>query len=75
MTERQVINTIDLVSADDWDALRSHKDMFNNTLPREDLPTYSIHVDRGAHVAFCSAVIASQLESSAQQADHSSMYR
>ena len=65
----------DRVSAIDWDALRSHKDMFNNTLPREDLPTYSIHVDRGAHVAFCSAVIASQLESSAQQADHSSMYR
>jgi hypothetical protein len=35
--------------------------MFHNPLPHFDVPSYSIHVDRGAHVTFCSDAIACQL--------------
>jgi hypothetical protein len=42
----------DRISQDDWDILAKHTSMFANPLPRFDVPTYSIHVDRGAHVAF-----------------------
>ncbi len=34
--------------------------MFHNPLPRVDVPSYSIHVDRGAHVSFHGAAIACQ---------------
>ena len=42
----------DRISQDDWDILGRHTSMFNNPLPRFDVPTYSIHVDRGAHVTY-----------------------
>jgi hypothetical protein len=35
--------------------------MFHNLLPRFDVPSYSIYVDRGAHVSFHDAAIANQL--------------
>jgi hypothetical protein len=35
--------------------------MFHNPLPRFDVPSYSLHVDRGAHVTFYSDAIARQL--------------
>ena len=35
--------------------------MFHNPLPRFDVPSYSIHVDRGAHVTFHCEAIARQL--------------
>ncbi len=35
--------------------------MFHNPLPRFDVPSYSIHVNRGAHVTFNSDAIACQL--------------
>ena len=35
--------------------------MFHNPLPRFDVPSYSIHVDCGAHVSFHDAAIANQL--------------
>jgi Fe-S cluster assembly iron-binding protein IscA len=35
--------------------------MFHNPLPRFDVPSYSVHVDRGAHVTFHSDAIARQL--------------
>jgi hypothetical protein len=44
--------TCDRVSQDDWDVLCKHSLMFQNTLPRFDVPTYSIHVDPGAHVTY-----------------------
>jgi len=42
----------DRISQDDWDILGRHTSMFNNPLPKFDVPTYSIHVDRGAHVTY-----------------------
>jgi hypothetical protein len=44
--------TRDRICQNDWDILRQHKSMFQNPLPSFDVPTYSIHVDRGAHVAY-----------------------
>ncbi len=44
--------TRDRISQDDWDILVKHTSMFANPLPRFNVPTYSIHVDRGAHVTF-----------------------
>jgi hypothetical protein len=35
--------------------------MFRNPLPCFDVPSYSIHVNRGAHVTFHSDAIARQL--------------
>ncbi len=35
--------------------------MFHNPLSRFDVPSYSIHVDRRAHVSFHEAAIANQL--------------
>jgi hypothetical protein len=34
--------------------------MFTNRVPRFDLPTYSIHVDRGVHTVFPGMLLASQ---------------
>ncbi len=44
--------TRDCVSEDDWDILRQHSSMFQNTIPCFNVPTYLIHVDRGAHVTY-----------------------
>jgi hypothetical protein len=44
--------TRDRISQDDWDILVKHTSMFANPLLRFNVPTYSIHVDRGAHVMF-----------------------
>jgi hypothetical protein len=44
--------TRDRVSQDDWDILRRHSSMFQNTIPCFDVPTYLIHVDHGAHVTY-----------------------
>ncbi len=42
----------DRVSQDDWDILQRNTSMFQNPLPCFDVPTYSIHMDRGAHVSY-----------------------
>jgi len=42
----------DRICQEDWDALWQHTTMFQNPLPAFDVPTYSIHVDRGAHVTY-----------------------
>ncbi len=44
--------TRDRISQDEWDILRKHSSMFLNPLPTFDVPTYSIHVNRGAHVSY-----------------------
>jgi hypothetical protein len=44
--------TRDRVAQSDWDVLHRHSLMFNNPVPRFDVPTYSVHSDRGAHVTF-----------------------
>ena len=43
--------------------------MFHNPLPRFDVPSYSVHADRGAHVTFHSDTIACQLIISAPNAN------
>ncbi len=44
--------THDRVSLDEWDVLCKHSLMFQNPLPRFNVPTYSIHVDHGVHVTY-----------------------
>ena len=61
--------TQDRISQPDWDILKTHCNMFHNPLPHFDVPSYSIHVDRGAHVMFHSDVIARQLIISAPNAN------
>ncbi len=53
--------TQDRISQSDWDVLKVHCDMLHNPLPRFDVPSYSIHVNRGAQVTFHSDAIARQL--------------
>ncbi len=42
----------DRISQEDWDILGRHAFMFHNPLPKFDVPTYSIHVNCGAHVMY-----------------------
>ena len=60
--------TRDRVSQAEWDVLKSHLDMFHNPLPHFDVPSYSIHVDRGAHVRFHDATLSRQLVLAASHA-------
>ena len=53
--------TWDYISQPDWYVLKAHCDMFHNPLLCFDVPSYSIHANRGAHVMFCSDVITRQL--------------
>jgi hypothetical protein len=51
-----------------WDKLKSHLDMFHNQILRFDVPTYSIHVDCGAHISCFCAIQANELIQSAKRA-------
>jgi hypothetical protein len=42
--------TRDRVTETDWNVLISQRGLYTNDPPSLDLPTYSIHVDRGVHV-------------------------
>jgi hypothetical protein len=44
--------TQDRVDQYAWNALSSKLSMFVNKVPRFDLPTYSIHLDRGINLIF-----------------------
>ena len=44
--------TRDCISQSNWDALTKQSSMFHNPTPWFDLPSYSIHVDRGVHIVF-----------------------
>jgi hypothetical protein len=44
--------TRDQISPADWDALAKFSSLYQNPLPWFDLPSYSIHVDRGIHSTF-----------------------
>jgi hypothetical protein len=63
--------TRDRISQDDWDILAKHTSMFGNPLPRFDVPTYSIHVDRGAHMQFHDKALCDVLLFEASRASHS----
>jgi hypothetical protein len=45
--------TRDRISQSDWDILSKQTSMLHNPLLQFDLPSYSIHVNRGVHVAIC----------------------
>ncbi len=51
----------DRISQADWDVLNSHLDMFHNPILPFNVPSYSIHVDRCAHVHFHDATTSRQL--------------
>ncbi len=63
--------TRDRVSQADWDILKLHLNMFHNPIPQFDVPSYSIHVDRCAHVQFHDAAISRQLILAASHATDS----
>ena len=44
--------TRDCILQEDWDILGRQTSMFNNPLPKFDIPTYSIDVDFSAHVTY-----------------------
>ncbi len=52
--------TRDCIGQDFWDMLASKTSMFTNRVPRFDLPTYSIHVDRGVHTILPGMLMALQ---------------
>ena len=60
----------DRISQIEWDIFKSHCNLYHNPIPRFVVPTYSVHVDAGAHTSFYSAVLASVLSSSAQREHH-----
>jgi hypothetical protein len=51
----------DRIALADWEILHQHKTMFTNEPPSLDLPTYSIHVDRGVHISYPSPEVAQTL--------------
>jgi hypothetical protein len=57
----QGCKTQDRISQADWDILKMHLDMFHKSLPQFDVPSYSVHVDRGAPISFHDTAISCQL--------------
>jgi hypothetical protein len=48
--------------------------MFHNPTPRFDLPSYSIHVDRGVHIVFNNDAYAAALLSAASPSGNERLY-
>lgn len=55
--------TRDRVSIDDWKILLSLRDSYHSTPPSLDLPTYSIHFDRGVTTTFVCKTINAHVQS------------
>ena len=56
----------DRISQTKWDILKSHCHLYHNPLLHFDVPTYSVHVNAGAHTTFFCAILASALSPLAQ---------
>ncbi len=56
----------------DWNVVKSDCNMFHNPLLHLNVLSYSIHIDRGAHVLFHDTAIARQLISMASHASDTS---
>ena len=41
----------DRIDRADWEILLSRRSLFDNAAPKLDLPSFSVHIDRGIHVA------------------------
>jgi hypothetical protein len=61
----------DRIPQNAWDELKSHSNMFHNPIPHFDVPTYSIHVNRGAHTSSFCAFQANDLVQLAKRDDQS----
>eukprot|EP00956_Cyclotella_meneghiniana_P037713 scaffold143282_cov76-Cyclotella_meneghiniana.AAC.4 len=55
----------DRVSLDDWKVLAAHSSLYSNKPPKLDLPTYSVHIDRGILLTYVSAADCALLQASA----------
>ena len=66
--------TRDRISQSDWDALAKQSSMFHNPTPRFDLPSYSIHVNRGVHIVFNNDAYAAALLSAASPSGNERLY-
>ena len=53
-----------------WDTLKMPCNMFNNPIPQFDIPSYSVHVDHGAHTVYHCKDRAKDLMSWAKCLDH-----
>jgi hypothetical protein len=53
--------TRDRVSLEDWKILVANSSLYDNKPPELDLPSYSIHVNRGIHCTFFSPVLRQNL--------------
>ena len=51
----------DRISLEDWNVLHEHKHMYTNQPPSLELPTYSVHCDRGVHITFASESVSQTL--------------
>jgi hypothetical protein len=51
----------DRVSLDDWTILYANKHLYTNLPPSLELPTYSVHCDRGVHIVFGSQSVSETL--------------
>ena len=51
----------DRITLSDWETLHQHSSMFTNDPPSLELPTYSIHIDRGVHLSYSSTELAQVL--------------
>ncbi len=65
----------DCILQDDWDIFGRHISMFNNPLPKFDVPTYSIHVNHGAHVMYHDKALCNLLLFEASWTSNSASYR
>ena len=61
--------TRDRISPADWDALAKFSLLYQNPLPQCNLPSYSIHVDRGIHSTFYDQANADALYAAANSSD------
>ena len=57
----------DRVSLDNWMILHANKRLYTNLPPSLKLPTYSVHCDRGVHIAFKSQSVSETLLSVATE--------
>ena len=56
----------DRIDQSQWDILKSHSNMFRNSIPSFDIPSYSIHVDECAHTVYCGPLLSPDLSTRAK---------
>ena len=64
--------TRDRISPNEWNILRSQAQRFSNMLPKPELPSFSVHVDRSIHTTFHCKSISTSIIASSTTADAAS---